>query len=107
LLAAGGLDGAAHLYALPGGNEVAHLPVAGATNVRGLRFSPDGGQLRLQASGSTSALGGVRFLRIGDPASLPAPEQHLRDVLEDHGLVLKGSEIEPAPPPVLTTLPAP
>jgi len=107
LLAAGGLDGAAHLYALPGGNEVAHLPVAGATNVGGLRFSPDGGQLRLQATGSTSALGGVRFLRIGDPASLPAPEQHLRDVLEDHGAVLKGSEIEPAPPPVLTTLPAP
>jgi hypothetical protein len=28
-------------------------------------------------------------------------------VLEDHGVVLKGSEIEPAPPPVLTTLPAP
>src|SRR5207237_233221 len=56
LIAASGLDGAAHLYALPGGNEVAHLPVAGATNVTALQFSADGTLLHLQAQGSTSTL---------------------------------------------------
>jgi len=52
-------------------------------------------------TGSTSALGGVRFLRIGNPASLRAPEQALKQVLDDHGVELRGSEVEPRPPPVI------
>ena len=59
---------------------MARLPVAGATRVGGLVFSPDGQLLRLRAEGSTSALGGVRFLRLGDPSALPGPEDGLRDV---------------------------
>ena len=88
LLAASGLDGAAHLYVLPGGSEVAHLPVAGATIVKSLQFSDDGALLHLQAIGSTSTLGGVRFLHLGNPASLPAPAEGLRQVLDDHGVDL-------------------
>jgi WD40 repeat protein len=105
LLAASGQDGAVHLYELPGGGEVAHLPVAGATSVSGLQFSPDGTLLRLLAEGSTSVEGGVRFLRIGDPSSLPEPAEGLRRVLDDHGVVLEGGEIEPRPPPI--SVPAP
>lgn len=100
LLAAAGQDGAAHLYALPGGDEVAHLPVAGATSVTALQFSPDGALLHLQALGSTSALGGVRFLRIGDAAKLPDPAAGLREVLQEHGVQLVNGEVEPQPPPI-------
>ena len=100
LLAASGQDGAAHLYELPDGVEVAHLPVAGGTSVSGLEFSADGSLLHLQVSGSTSALGGVRFLHIGVPSSLPEPAEALRQVLDDHGVLLQGGDIEPRPPPV-------
>ena len=100
LLAASGQDGAAHLYELPDGVEVAHLPVAGGTIVSGLQFSSDGSLLHLNVSGSTSALGGVRFLHIGNPAALPAPAEALRQVLDDHGVLLHGGEIEARPPPV-------
>jgi WD40 repeat protein len=101
LLAAAGVDGAAHLYDLADGAEVARLPVAGAAQVSGLRFSPDGALLRLRAEGSTSALGGVRFLRIGDPAQLSSPQDELHDVLVDHGVLLDGSQIVPLDPPVI------
>ena len=100
LLAASGPDGAAHLYQLPDGVEVAHLPVAGGTSVSGLQFSADGSLLHLQVTGSTSVLGGVRFLHIGNPAALPEPAEWLRQVLEDHGVVLRGGEVEARPPPV-------
>jgi serine/threonine protein kinase/WD40 repeat protein len=100
LLAASGEDGAAHLYELGGGSEVAHLPVTGGTSVGGLRFSDDGSLLRLEVRGSSSALGGVRFLHIGDPASLLAPAEALRQVLDDHGVFLQAGEIESRPPPV-------
>ena len=100
LLAASGQDGAAHLYELPEGVEVAHLPVAFGTSVAGLQFSADGSLLHLQVEGSTSVLGGVRFLHIGDPSSLPEPALALQQVLDDHGVLLRGGEIEPRPPPV-------
>jgi WD40 repeat protein len=100
LLAASGQDGAAHLYSLPGGDEVAHLPVAGATSVTALQFSADGALLHLQALGSTSTLGGVRFLHIGDPSTLPEPSAGLKQVLAEHGVELVNGEIEPRPPPV-------
>ncbi len=100
LLAASGQDGAAHLYGLPGGSEVAHLPVAGGTSVGGLQFSDDSSLLFLEVEGSTSALGGVRFLHIGNPDSLPEPDAALQQVLDDHGALLHGGEIEPRPPPV-------
>ena len=100
LLAASGQDGAAHLYGLPGGSEVAHLPVAGGTSVGGLQFSDDSSLLFLEVEGSTSTLGGVRFLHIGNPDSLPEPDAALRQVLDDHGALLHGGEIEPRPPPV-------
>jgi len=100
LLAASGQDAAVHLYELQGKSEVARLPIASATSVSGLQFSPDGSLLHLQAEGSTSVLGGVRFLHIGDPSALPPPDEALRKVLEDHGAVLKDGEIESGPPPV-------
>jgi WD40 repeat protein len=100
LLAAAGPDGAAHLYDLADGAEVARLPVAGATQVSGLAFSADGALLRLQASGSTSALGGVRFLRIGDLSDLKKPEDALHAVLTDHGVELDGTVLTPMIPPV-------
>ena len=100
LLAASGQDGAAHLYELQGMSEVAHLPIAGATSVGGLQFSPDGALLHLQAEGSTSVLGGVRFLHIGDPSALPSAEVALGHVLDDHGVILHDGEIEPRSPPV-------
>jgi WD40 repeat protein/tRNA A-37 threonylcarbamoyl transferase component Bud32 len=100
LLAAAGPDGAAHLYDLANGAQVARLPVAGATRVGGLVFSPDGQLLRLRAEGSTSALGGVRFLRLGDPSGLATPEDGLRDVLADHGVELDGTALRPLIPPV-------
>ena len=100
LLAAAGPDGAAHLYDLADGAEVARLPVAGATQVSGLAFSADGALLRLQASGSTSALGGVRFLRIGDLSELKKPEDALRALLADHGVELDGTVLTPMIPPV-------
>jgi WD40 repeat protein/tRNA A-37 threonylcarbamoyl transferase component Bud32 len=100
LLAAAGADGAAHLYNLADGAEVARLPVAGATQVGGLAFSPDGALLRLRAEGSTSALGGVRFLRLGDPSRLAKPGEALRDALSDHGVELDGIALLPLIPPV-------
>ena len=59
-----------------------------------------GSLLHLQVEGSTSALGGVRFLHLGNPASLPEPAEALRQVLDDHGVLLHGGDIEPSPPPV-------
>jgi eukaryotic-like serine/threonine-protein kinase len=100
LLAAAGPDGAAHLYDLADGAEVARLPVAGATQVSGLAFSADGSLLRLQATGSTSALGGVRFLRIGDLSDLEKPDDALKAVLADHGVELDGTVLTPMIPPV-------
>ena len=79
---------------------MAHLPVAGGTSVSGLQFSADGTLLHLRVEGSTSALGGVRFLHLGNPASLPPPADALRQVLDDHGVILLNGEIEPRPPPV-------
>jgi serine/threonine protein kinase/WD40 repeat protein len=100
LLAAAGPDGAAHLYDLDNGAEVARLPVAGATQVSGLAFSADGTLLRLQAVGSTSALGGVRFMRLGDLSNLPKPEDALQTLLADHGVELDGTALSPLIPPV-------
>jgi hypothetical protein len=84
------------------------LPVAGATQVGGLAFSPDGALLRLRAEGSTSALGGVRFLRLGDPSQLAKPDEALRDVLADHGVELDGTVLSPLIPSVqaISGLPA-
>jgi WD40 repeat protein len=93
LVAASGLDGAAHIYDVAGAREIAHLPVAGATSVKGLAFSPDGSLLHLQALGSLSSLGSARFVRIGDPASLPAPADGLQAVLKEHGVQLVDGEI--------------
>ncbi|HUJ29076.1 MAG TPA: hypothetical protein VLW85_23810, partial [Myxococcales bacterium] len=97
LVAASGLDGAAHLYELGGGREIAHLPVAGATAVKGLAFSPDGSLLHLRALGSLSSLGSARFVRIGDPARLPPPQQALDQVLLEHGVQLRDGEISALP----------
>jgi WD40 repeat protein len=100
LLAASGQEGAAHIYELQGGGEVAHLPIAGSTNIGELQFSDDGKLLKLKVEGSNSVLGGVRYLHIGDPAALPPPAEALRQVLDDHGVLLSGGEIVPRPPPV-------
>jgi hypothetical protein len=89
------------LFEVASRREVENLPVAAARLVRGLRFSPDGRRLRLETVGSTSTLGGVRFVRLNDPAALPDPQRGLTDVLRDHGVALDGTAIIEVPPPVL------
>jgi serine/threonine protein kinase/WD40 repeat protein len=101
LLAASGMEGAVRLFEVASRREVENLPVAAARLVRGLRFSPDGRRLRLETVGSTSTLGGVRFVRLNDPAALPDPQRGLTDVLRDHGVALDGTAIIEVPPPVL------
>ena len=101
LLAASGMDGAVRMFEIASRSEVEKLPVAAARLVRGLRFSPDGRRLRLETVGSTSTLGGVRFVRLNDPATLPDPQRGLEEVLRDHGAALEGTEIAEVPPPVI------
>ncbi len=101
LLAASGMEGAVRLFEIASRREVESLPVAAARLVRGLRFSPDGHRLRLEIVGSTSTLGGVRFVRLNDPATLPDPQRGLAEVLRDHGVALNGTAIIPVSPPVL------
>ena len=93
LLAAAGMDGAVRLFETASRREVANLPVAAARLVRGLHFSPDGRRLRLETVGSTATLGGVRFVRLNDPSTLPAPQAGLDAVLRDHGVTLDGDTI--------------
>jgi serine/threonine protein kinase/outer membrane protein assembly factor BamB len=100
LLAVSGPEDAVRLYELDDGGEVAHLPIPGSTDIGALQFSDDGRTLKLKVEGSTSVLGGMRFVHIGDPSVLPAPAEALRQVLDDHGLLLNGGEIESRPPPV-------
>ncbi|MFN2550307.1 MAG: WD40 repeat domain-containing serine/threonine protein kinase [Myxococcales bacterium] len=97
LLAAAGGDAAVHLYA--GGQEVAHLPIAGALAVTNLRFSADGSRLMLfvekpsDLPGDEKEPAELRTLPIGDPSKLPPPEEALRAVLAEHGVELRDGEI--------------
>jgi WD40 repeat protein len=100
LLAASGSEGAVRLYEIASRGEVARLPVAAARVVRGLSFSPDRRRLRLHVAGSTATLGGVRFVRLGDPSALPTPRDQLAQVLRDHGVSLDGTKVVGLPPPV-------
>ncbi len=101
LLAASGMNGAVRLFETASRREVEDLPVAAARLVRGLSFSPDGRRLRLETVGSTSTLGGVRFVRLNDPATLPDPQRGLEQVLREHGVALDGTELVEVPPAVI------
>ena len=97
MLAAAGGDAAVHLYA--GGEEVAHLPIAGALAVTNLRFSADGSRLMLFVEKPSdlpvdeSEPAELRTLRIGDPSKLPPPDEALKAVLAEHGVELRDGEI--------------
>ena len=101
LLASSGLERTVRIHETASRLEVANLPVSLARSIGGLAFAPDGRRLRLQITGATSALGGVRFVRLGDVAALPAPADQLAKVLEDHGVALEGTRVVSVPPPVV------
>ena len=96
LLAAAGLESAVTIYDLASGREVAHLPVASSGLLRGLAFSSGGELLRIGLQREKRSV----TVRVGKPETLLDPAAQLQGVLQDHGVELKGADVQPRPPPI-------